>query len=449
MVVTLKYYKNPSHRTYEFKCCDAGLFGCSGGCEAYFKICVTKSASANTHSCNMGTTQTAVIGNRDDHRLNLRKEFAFTSLQEFVNLKVQVWDHDKILKDDLVETFFSSNKPWLPNHGHQKKTIRHKSRVVQLTLDLEVYCNKNYYGSHCTKQCVPGKTYTCGLLGEKVCRANWYGKSCTVECIPRDDWRGHYTCDKMGKKVCRSSYYGESCTRWCAPRDDPRDGHFNCDRQGNKICLPRWEGPSCKRCVKNWFGPGCSTHCVPQDSYELGHYKCSQSDGTKQCLPWWFGSDCKAHCIPHDDDDNGHYSCAREGNKTCHDGWHGENCTVFCIPQDDDIRGHYTCDEEGGKVCLNGYRSPDCMDCLLGLYGANCSLSCLVNDTYGFQQGYIYCSDDGVKQCKKWWHGPECLQYCVPHDDNEHGHYMCEPRDGSKVCRPGWEGLSCLNRKKN
>ena len=81
MVVTLKYYKNPSHRTYEFKCCDAGLFGCSGGCEAYFKICVTKSASANTHSCNMGTTQTAVIGNRDDHRLNLRKEFAFTSLQ--------------------------------------------------------------------------------------------------------------------------------------------------------------------------------------------------------------------------------------------------------------------------------------------------------------------------------------------------------------------------------
>ena len=195
------------------------------------------------------------------------------SPKEFVNLKVQVWDHDKILKDDLVETFFSSNKPWLPNHGHQKKTIRHKSRVVQLTLDLEVYCNKNYYGPHCTKQCVPGKTYTCGLLGEKVCRANWYGKSCTVECIPRDDWRGHYTCDKMGKKVCRSSYYGESCTRWCAPRDDPRDGHFNCDRQGNKICLPRWEGPSCKRCVKNWFGPGCSTYCVPQDSYELGHYK--------------------------------------------------------------------------------------------------------------------------------------------------------------------------------
>ena len=118
------------------------------------------------------------------------------SPKEFVNLKVQVWDHDKILKDDLVETFFSSNKPWLPNHGHQKKTIRHKSRVVQLTLDLEVYCNKNYYGPHCTKQCVPGKTYTCGLLGEKVCRANWYGKSCTVECIPRDDWRGHYTWGK-------------------------------------------------------------------------------------------------------------------------------------------------------------------------------------------------------------------------------------------------------------
>ena len=49
--------------------------------------------------------------------------------------------------------------------------------------------------------------------------------------------------------------------------------------------------------------------------------------------------------------------------------------------------------------------------------------------------------------CKPWWFGPECLQYCVPHDDNMHGHYTCDPRDGSKVCRAGWEGPHCLDHK--
>ncbi|XP_022802486.1 uncharacterized protein LOC111339988 [Stylophora pistillata] len=141
--VTLKYYKNPAHRTYKFKCCDAGFFGCSGGCEAYFKICATQSASSKTYSCNLGTKRTAVVGDRDDYILNLGKEFTFTSLQEFVNLKVQVWDHDSVLKDDLVETFYSSNRPWSPGNGHQKIALRHKSRVVQITLDLEVHCDKN------------------------------------------------------------------------------------------------------------------------------------------------------------------------------------------------------------------------------------------------------------------------------------------------------------------
>lgn len=151
------------------------------------------------------------------------------------------------------------------------------------------------------------------------------------------------------------------------------------------------------------------------------------------------------HCIRHNDDDNGHYACAHDGSKTCHDGWHGENCTVYCVPQDDDVRGHYTCDENGNKVCLDGYRPPDCRDCLLGRYGANCSMTC----TNVTQEGYYDCTEDGIMQCKPWWYGPECLQYCVPHDDNMHGHYTCDPRDGSKVCRAGWEGQSCLDHKKN
>ena len=175
-------------------------------------------------------------------------------------------------------------------------------------------------------------------------------------------------------------------------------------------------------------------------------FRCGRDDGKKDCLPWWFGNECKAHCIHHDDDDNGHYNCAPDGSKTCLDGWFGENCTVFCFPRDDE-QGHYTCDKEGNKVCLDGYRPPECINCLLGRYGANCSFTCLGNDTSTFQQGYYYCTKDGAKNCNRWWYGPTCLQYCVPHDDSMHGHYTCDARDGSKVCRPGWEGPSCLDPK--
>lgn len=173
--------------------------------------------------------------------------------------------------------------------------------------------------------------------------------------------------------------------------------------------------------------------------------RCRPADGKKDCLPWWFGAECRSHCIPHEDDDNGYYTCAHDGSKMCKDGWYGENCTVFCVPRDDDMRGHYTCDIHGNKVCLDGYRPPDCRDCLLGRYGANCSLTCN-NST---QLGYFDCAEDGFMQCKPWWYGPECRQYCVPHDDNMHGHYTCDTRDGSRVCKAGWEGPNCLIKSKN
>ena len=142
VVVTLKYYKNPSHRTYEFKCCDAGLFGCSGGCEAYFKICVTKSASANTHSCNMGTTQTAVIGNRDDHRLNLRKEFSFTSLQ--VSHKILRfcclvhWQNLFCSMSKNIGKICQSWALWKVEKNCWRPSVNHIDVKIEQNLDLEI-----------------------------------------------------------------------------------------------------------------------------------------------------------------------------------------------------------------------------------------------------------------------------------------------------------------------
>ena len=159
---------------------------------------------------------------------------------------MQVWDKDKFTNDDFVGNPSITLRSVTPGTYQNpfRKSLTLRGRYVTIALDLELYCDRNFYGP-----------------------------SCSVKCVPRDDSSGHYTCDKLGRKVCRPDWYGASCTRWCAPRDDPRNGHFNCDKEGNKICLSRWEGPSCNRCVKNWFGPRCSTYCVPQDSDEQGHYK--------------------------------------------------------------------------------------------------------------------------------------------------------------------------------
>lgn len=164
-----------------------------------------------------------------------------------IKLRLDVWDKDRIFNDEFVERVekyltLPSVRPGVSSHYRSRQELR--GRRVRITLDLEVYCDKNFYGD-----------------------------SCTVKCIPRDDSSGHYTCDHLGRKICRHGWYGSSCTRHCVPRDDPWNGHFNCDKWGNKQCLRNWQGPSCKSCVKNWFGPRCSTYCLPQDGEERGHYK--------------------------------------------------------------------------------------------------------------------------------------------------------------------------------
>lgn len=407
-VVTLRKYKNPSHRMSNGKCCDHLMFnfGRCRPCDAYFKLCVSQSVSGSSaHSCNIGRSETGVVGDRDNHTPNIRRVFPFGTFQGAITIRVEVWDKDKYTTDDFV------GNPSITLHSVTPGTFRNplrksltlKDRGVSLALDLELSCDENYYGP-----------------------------SCRVKCVPRDDSSGHYTCDNQGRKVCRSHWFGKSCTRSCVPQNDPDNGHFNCDKVGNKVCLPRWEGPSCKTCVKNWFGPRCSTYCVPQDSDEQGHYKCRHSDGSRECLPTWFGAECRTKCIPRDDD-SGHFGCAPDGSKTCLEGWFGENCTVFCVPQNDHQLGNYTCDNKGNMVCLDGVRRFD----------ANCSLTCLADEKPTMEQKSYDCIDEGVKQCYPSWYGPDCGVNCVPHNDTKHGHYTCDERDGSKVCLEGWEGRNC------
>lgn len=82
--MTLRKYKNPSHRLSNGKCCDhwIGNFGPCYPCDAYFKLCVSQSVSGSSaYSCNIGRHKTGVVGDRDDHTPNIRRTFPFRTFQ--------------------------------------------------------------------------------------------------------------------------------------------------------------------------------------------------------------------------------------------------------------------------------------------------------------------------------------------------------------------------------
>ena len=49
------------------------------------------------------------------------------------------------------------------------------------------------------------------FLDRVLCDPNYYGSTCTKFCVPRDDWLGHYTCNQTGNKQCLPGWVGEYC----------------------------------------------------------------------------------------------------------------------------------------------------------------------------------------------------------------------------------------------
>ena len=92
--MTLRKYKNPSHRLSNGKCCDHLVFnfGRCYPCDAYFKLCVSQSVSGSSaYSCNIGRSQTGVVGDRDDHSFNIRRSFSFNTFQVSAIILFNYW----------------------------------------------------------------------------------------------------------------------------------------------------------------------------------------------------------------------------------------------------------------------------------------------------------------------------------------------------------------------
>ena len=89
-IVTLRRYTNPSHRLSNGKCCDHRFLniGRCRPCDAYFKLCVSQAVSgSSSNSCNIGRSQTGVVGDDDNHVLNIRRAFSFESFKVSTRIK--------------------------------------------------------------------------------------------------------------------------------------------------------------------------------------------------------------------------------------------------------------------------------------------------------------------------------------------------------------------------
>ena len=84
VIVKITSYKNPFQRDFNGECCDPIFFGCSNGCDAYFKLCVTLSPSKSVYNCNLGKYETDVVGSKASYRFSedrYKKSFPFNSFQ--------------------------------------------------------------------------------------------------------------------------------------------------------------------------------------------------------------------------------------------------------------------------------------------------------------------------------------------------------------------------------
>lgn len=78
----------------------------------------------------------------------MKKHFFF---QGNITVGLEIWDKDKISKDDYVEGLHASVPSVLPGPYHNpfRRALTLTGNRVTVELDVELYCDKNHYGAAC------------------------------------------------------------------------------------------------------------------------------------------------------------------------------------------------------------------------------------------------------------------------------------------------------------
>ncbi len=83
-------------------------------------------------------------------------------------------------------------------------------------------------------------------LVDRVIVNQWLGPSLYFSSVgAHRGYYGKVTLDLSFRVRCDTNYYGSDCSRFCVPEDSDTQGHFTCNTQGDRICAPGYSGDDC------------------------------------------------------------------------------------------------------------------------------------------------------------------------------------------------------------
>ena len=80
--------------------------------------------------------------------------------------------------DDLLDRVIVNQQLSVSSSFTSTRTITGYYGKVTLDLSFRVMCQDNYYGSDCSRYCIPEGHYTCDDQGIRVCLPGYSGSDC-------------------------------------------------------------------------------------------------------------------------------------------------------------------------------------------------------------------------------------------------------------------------------
>jgi len=345
-------YDNSAGEDINGKCCD--LF-CTSACDHFFSFSIdapdgrqatyndAKQGSFFTRKTTFIQDQNVDYFTKDIGGMNNPIAQYFTSWPGAVLFKVFIQDDDINAPDDvdaiitrltLIPQGTAGTAQW------QNMLVRgmRKEDPTSLNFDYRLYCELNYYGPSCTKQCIASDS----------------------------DTEGHFTCDPTtGNIVCLPGY--ENTDRNCLVKTNQCMGN-RCKNNGTCVtagdtytcsCAPGSAGTFCEAqvvgpCPDGYVGQSCDVRLCDFITCQNGG---SCVNGLCQCRQGYSGSKCESANL-----------CS---TKPCqNDG------TCYTIP--------YRCD------CLPGYEGDNCqvtsLNITAGRYAGDPTAATSITDAFGSSQ---------------------------------------------------------------
>lgn len=470
-------------------CCDGSAYRtdrqCSTPCRTYFKICLfqymTEINTEQFPKCTYGNSTTNILGN-DTFQIPLNGSEGLIQLPFDY-----AWPSDFSLIVDALHTNMSSARNTAQVETNSRlltRLVTQRSQTVNptwfndsyttddhsLQYSYRVICDVNFYGSRCTRKCLPRDDitghYSCLPDGSRQCLPGWSGNRCTTpvcsNCV-------HGRCTGPDTCQCNAGYRGDHCDE-CSTKVGCE--HGTCEEPNQCICNPGWAGPLCSidtnyctkhqpcqnggtclnegpvgyrcYCSEGFTGENCEQVFIGPQCFNGGTPVSSANPPSCICPPHTTGDQCQEFvptCQPATCSNGGSCIDTTDGfSCQCAAGFTGDHCQTrdHCISN--------PC--ENGGTCRNLMNGFSC-DCSTGYVGSTCHTDICENH-HCYNGGSCIADFEGARcECPSGFEGEQCgdvVDHCEGNQCQNGGScrnllngYTCD-------CLDGYFGTMCENR---